>query len=109
MVDKTVSIYDFIDVHDIDHLEAWKHFQLKGSWPQKFWDDNFADEKVNFADGWELGVASKIADRWIQLQAEDTETFQGTSYMEKNYPHIHVTGPERNPDKPREEGRCPTE
>ena len=37
---KTIDILDFFDIHDTDHLVAFKIMDNEGSWPNDFLPDN---------------------------------------------------------------------
>jgi len=31
-----MSILDWFDIHDIEHLKAWQHLKDKGMWPEGY-------------------------------------------------------------------------
>jgi len=55
-----MKIDEFFNPLDIDHLHAYKHLQLKGSWPA-----NFIPEDLEFTSNWQMTLQSKMADLWV--------------------------------------------
>lgn len=55
-----IPIDDFFDVDDISHLQAYKHLQATGMWPE-----NFIPERVKLTGAWSTRLEAKMAERWI--------------------------------------------
>lgn len=51
-----MTIVEFFDPRNIDHMTAWVHLGAKGTWPEGFLPDG-----VEFPPTWSYGIAMKIA------------------------------------------------
>jgi len=59
----TLDIYNWFDPHNIEHVKAYYHLCNIGTWPVSFIPDN-----INRAPGWQLTIAAKLADAWINFR-----------------------------------------
>ena len=56
-----MQIEDWFDVHNKEHLAAWKHLSTKGTWPVGFvpYDD------VELGPHWQVNIMSIMANAWL--------------------------------------------
>lgn len=62
-----MTIIEFFNPHEIEHLKAYRHLEKKGVWPKKFSSklkDEFGRELI-FPNCWQVGVAGKMAAAWL--------------------------------------------
>lgn len=55
-----MTILDFFDVHNQNHLEAWDHLQRKGFWPE-----GFTNDEMEFPINWQFIILQKFVDAWM--------------------------------------------
>jgi hypothetical protein len=55
-----MSILEWFNIHDQDHVRAWHYLSRKGIWPE-----GFVPEEIEFSDNWHLLIMSKMADAWV--------------------------------------------
>ena len=58
-----ITIYDFFDPYDIDHIEAYHQLCQTGEWPK-----GFIPEGIEFTNVWQVELAQKLADAWVGYQ-----------------------------------------
>ena len=58
-----MTIVDFFDIHDFEHIKAWKHLCEHGQWPE-----GFIPEGTVFQPMWQVLLADKMADAWVLYQ-----------------------------------------
>ena len=56
----SVSIVDWFDIHDHEHLQAWSHLCTTGQWPEEF-----VPEGTEFQPPWQILISIKMADAWV--------------------------------------------
>lgn len=56
-----MTIIDFFDPHNQEHIEAYAHLCFVGVWPE--W---FVLDEVTFPQMWTVLLANKLADCWVQ-------------------------------------------
>jgi hypothetical protein len=57
-----IDIVEWFDVNNIEHLKAYYNLQHGG-----FWDKGFVPEYVTFSNAWQIGLAAKLANAYINL------------------------------------------
>jgi len=62
-----MSIVEYFDVQNIEHLKAYQHLQNTGSWPENFYD-TMTELNIDIPIGWSLLLTSKLADAYINLK-----------------------------------------
>lgn len=55
-----MSIVDWFDPHNREHLEAWIHLEEQGVWPE-----GFIPKEVTFGPTWVVEIGIKMAHCWI--------------------------------------------
>lgn len=55
-----MKISQWFDANNISHLNAYRHLERKGFWPAGFIPDD-----MEFENGWQILVLSKLADAWL--------------------------------------------
>ncbi len=63
---KTISVIDWFDPNNMEHLQAWKDLQKTGFWPKPFWDKMLFDDRIKMTTNWQYGICSKIADAFVK-------------------------------------------
>jgi hypothetical protein len=63
---KTISIVDWFDPHNMEHLQAWKDLQKTGTWPQSFWQKMLFDDRIIITTNWQYSIYAKIADAFVK-------------------------------------------
>ena len=58
-----MTIEDFFDPYNEEHLKAYRHLQMKGTWPE-----GFIPEDISFSPSWLAKLTSKMTDCWIDAQ-----------------------------------------
>jgi len=58
-----MKIIEWFDPKNVDHLKAYRHLQDNGLWPE-----GFIPENMEFMAGWQIFIASSMADEWIQYK-----------------------------------------
>ena len=58
---KPVSIVEWFDVDNKEHVDAYYHLLNEGSWPVGFIPDN-----IHRLPMWQLDIANKLANRWVE-------------------------------------------
>ena len=56
-----MSILDFFDVHNVDHLKAWRELSRSGVWPE-----GFIPEDTTFPHMWMFLLMSRMSDAWVE-------------------------------------------
>jgi len=64
-----MSIVDYFDPKNIEHIKAFKYMQDTGTWPKKFWKEMEA-VGVEFLGAWHSSLAFKIADVYVEEKME---------------------------------------
>jgi len=57
-----MSIVEFFDPCNIDHLRAWHHLCKYGCWPA--W---FVPEGTTFDHVWQVSIAGKLANAYVEF------------------------------------------
>jgi hypothetical protein len=57
-----MSIVDFFDVHNTEHIKAYKVLMQTGRWPY-----GFAPEGTEFPPAWQIAIANKLANTYIEI------------------------------------------
>lgn len=62
-----MSIIDWFDPHNMDHLQALNHLNNEGAWPE-----GFLPEEIQMINHWYFMLMVKVADCWMthKLQEE---------------------------------------
>lgn len=55
-----ISLLDWFNCDDPDHLRAWKYMEEGDSWPE-----DFLPENIVFPSMWRSSLRAEMADRWI--------------------------------------------
>jgi len=61
-----MSLCEWFDPNNIDHLHAYHILQTTGNWPP-----NFVPKDIRIENGWQIIIASKLADEWIDYKLLD--------------------------------------
>lgn len=56
-----MTIVEFFDIHNTDHLVAWRHLSNTGNWPE-----NFLPENIKFPILWQIEIRDKMVEAWIK-------------------------------------------
>lgn len=56
------KIHEWFDVHNDEHLNAWRHLEKNGSWP-----DAFIPHDVEFDTGWQFAIAMKLVSEYLKF------------------------------------------
>jgi hypothetical protein len=56
-----ISIYDWFDPNNIDHIIAYNTLCATGTWPK-----GFIPEYVTLSPTWHIELAAKLAYRWVE-------------------------------------------
>lgn len=59
------TIIEFFNPNDISHIRAYQHLQNYGVWPVE-WQSTLAVNKIERPPGWQLLLANKMADAWVE-------------------------------------------
>lgn len=60
-----MSILDFFDVYDYNHLMAWKNLSEKGIWPE-----GFIPEGTTFPHMWVVLITVRMSEAWVAQQLD---------------------------------------
>lgn len=69
-----MSIVDYFNPFNIDHIRAHVHLMKTGSWPASFLHGN---TQVIFDAGWQIGIMNKLANVWVDYMI-DPSSVSGT-------------------------------
>ena len=64
-----MTILEFFDVYNYNHLMAYKHLSNKGVWPEGFIDDS-----ITYPDFWQTMLMQDMVKAWI---IHNEECFSG--------------------------------
>lgn len=56
-----MTILDWFDIENIEHLKAYKHLQATGVWPK-----GFLPKDITFEPAWTIALSGRLADRFIK-------------------------------------------
>jgi len=70
---------EWFDPHKIDHIKAYTHLQNTGMWP-----DGFKLEKIYMEIGWQMILAFKIANAWIEYKLANESLNSDLDEMKRN-------------------------
>ncbi len=56
-----MTIVEFFNVRDIDHLKAWRHLEETGVWPV-----GFIPENAKFPPTWNAMINAKMARAYVE-------------------------------------------
>lgn len=73
-----IDITDWFDIHNIDHMKAYKHLGETGKWPEFFIPSHVVHEDgedyivydVRFMPNWNIILMSKMADEYVKLKLQ---------------------------------------
>lgn len=57
-------VWDVFDIHNDEHIGAWKTLQETGTWPREFWEQHL--QNCSFPTNWQYRIASLMADEWLK-------------------------------------------
>lgn len=64
-MENKMTVTEFFDVHNLEHLKAYVELNKTGAWPREFWEQI---KDCNFQYGaWSIQIANKLADAYIDL------------------------------------------
>lgn len=63
---KTISVIDWFDPYNMEHLQAFKDLQKTGFWPKDFWNKIITDDRIEMVTGWQLGIYVKVANAFLK-------------------------------------------
>jgi hypothetical protein len=62
-----MTIYEFFDPYNMDHIEAYQHLGKTGHWPE-----GFLPENIEIAPLWQIRILEKLANAWIDTGSPHT-------------------------------------
>ena len=62
----SVSIVDWFDIHDREHLQAWSHLCKTGQWPEGFIPEG---KGLRYDALWQVHITEKMANAWVDAHA----------------------------------------
>lgn len=68
---KTIRISDWFDPNNMEHMMAWNHLNITGSWPGDFWQKIVKDDRIEIHTCWQGAIASKLADAFTKRKLEN--------------------------------------
>lgn len=72
MVNDDISIVDWFDPYNREHLTAYRHLCDTGMWPE-----NFISENIYLPPGWQVFIVNKMSDAWLEyMTGERREILQ---------------------------------
>ncbi len=60
-----MDIVTYFDPYNTDHLEAYRHLQDVGTWP-----NGFIPEGIAFNQAWQALIAFKMAALWVKFRLD---------------------------------------
>lgn len=60
-----MTITEWFDCTNIEHIKAWKHLQPHGRWPQ-----GFIPQDINLTAYWVPMISMKLADHYIDIMLD---------------------------------------
>jgi len=57
-----MTIYEWFDPYNVDHIEAYHHLEANGSWPFAFIPE---DVELRSDGLWRIEIQAKMADAWM--------------------------------------------
>ncbi len=60
-----MDIITYFDPCNVDHLEAYRHLQNVGTWPE-----GFIPEGTGFNIAWQTIIAFKMANLWVTFRLD---------------------------------------
>jgi hypothetical protein len=67
-----MSIVDFFDVNNIEHVKAYRTLCKTGQWPPSFWD-HIEQVELQIPMLWQPAIASKLAEAYVNFCLENEE------------------------------------
>lgn len=61
-----MTILDYFDIHNVEHLKAYEELMRTGIWPKRFWENNKL-EKLDFPQCWQISLSNKMASDYIRM------------------------------------------
>jgi len=61
-----MNLVEFFDPRNLDHMKAYKHLCDKGFWPE-----GFIKEGMEIPNGWQILIAAKMSDCWVEHMLKD--------------------------------------
>ena len=68
----TISIFDWFDPYDMEHLRAYRTLHERGCWPE-----DFPPSHVEMTTNWQVAIMSKMADAWVEEHCADLQLEPG--------------------------------
>ena len=62
---KTISIVDWFNPHNLEHLQAYKDLNKTGFWPKEFWNKIVVNDQIEMTNAWQVAIACKIANAFV--------------------------------------------
>jgi len=62
-----MTLSEYFDPHNINHLKAYKHLCHCGTLTPEFCDE-IDDAGIVQEIGWQMGIAAKMADEWVKFK-----------------------------------------
>lgn len=60
-----MSIIDYFNPFNIEHIEAYTHLLKTGQWPVDFWSDD-----IELPSGWQISIMNKLANVWVDYMID---------------------------------------
>ena len=78
-----MRLQEYFDPHKMEHIRAYKALCRDGFWPQEFIDEMDA-AGVEQEPCWQIGIAGKMADAWVDFMLERKERWDQIKIMTEN-------------------------
>lgn len=81
------SFCEWFDPYNPKHLEAYKHLQDTGFWPEDFWKE--AGSRF-IETNWQLMINSKLANAWIDSKVAKDVLCLDCGKLLKSWDDLHI-------------------
>ena len=81
---KTISIVDWFDPHNEEHIEAWKYLQDTNLWPE-----GFIPKYVERSTNWYISLLARLADAYLEAfdQLKESEKLLVEAWVYAAFSH----------------------
>ncbi|KKN08299.1 hypothetical protein LCGC14_1058110 [marine sediment metagenome] len=59
-----MTIDEFFNPYDLEHIAAYKHLCDTGSWPEGFIPDS-VDTRMESSPAWQIAIVAQLATCWV--------------------------------------------
>jgi hypothetical protein len=75
-----VTILEFFNVYNVDHLKAYKYLSEHGRWPE-----GFIPENTRFQMFWQILLMAKMTNAWIAYNIQEFGSLPPVVHYEKDH------------------------